>query len=94
MTDAQIQAERLAGKSLAQIAAGKNVTRETLVNTILNAKKQVVGAQVAARKLTQAQADAIYANMQQQVTVSIDRTDVGPARGRASGLGAGGRWNR
>ena len=104
MTEEQIEAERQAGKSLAQIAATKNVTKDALVSTILNAKKAILDEQVAAGKLTQAQADAVYANMQQQVPVMVDRTEVGPgcggaansAAGQTTGtrMGMGGRWNR
>ncbi len=100
MTLEQIQAERVAGKSLAQIAVEKGKTRDGLISTILNAKKATLDAQVAAGKLTQAQADAVYANLQQQVPVMVDRTDVGPGCGAASGqtagtrMGMGGRWNR
>ncbi len=100
MTLEQIQAERQAGKSLAQIAVEKGKTRDGLISTILNAKKATLDEQVAAGKLTQAQADAVYANMQQQVPVMVDRTDVGPGCGAASGqtagtrMGMGGRWNR
>ncbi len=100
MTLEQIQAERVAGKSLAQIAVEKGKTRDGLISTILDAKKATLDEQVAAGKLTQAQADVVYANMQQQVPVMVDRTDVGPGCGAAAGqtagtrMGMGGRWNR
>ncbi len=102
MTLEQIQAERLAGKSLAQIAVEKGKTRDGLISTILDAKKATLDEQVAAGKLTQAQADAVYANVQQQVPVMVDRTDVGPGCGAAAAgqtagtrMGMmGGRWNR
>ncbi len=108
MTAAQIQAERLAGKSLAQIAASKNVSEETLKSTILNAKKAELDKLVADGKITQAQADYAYSHMEQQVPVMINRTTTGPAWGQAgpagrpgSGqantgnrMGGMGRWNR
>ena len=101
MTAEEIQAERQAGKSLAQIAVAKGKTRDGLISTILTAKKAILDEQVAAGTLAQAQADAIYANMQQQVPVMVDRTDVGPGCGAAAGQTAttrmgmmGGRWNR
>ena len=100
MTDVEIRAERQAGKSLAQIAAAKGKSKEALVDTILNAKKTILDQQVSAGKLTQAQADAVYANMQQQAAVMVDRTNVGPGCGQATGqttatrMGPGGRWNR
>jgi hypothetical protein len=78
MTDEQIQAERQAGKSLAQIAQAKGVGKDELVKTIVDAKKTILDEQVKAGKLTQAQADAIYAHMQQQASVMVDRTTTGP----------------
>jgi hypothetical protein len=101
LSQEQIQADRLAGKSLTQIAAAKSVNKNTLVSTMLSAKKALLDGQVTAGKLTREQADAVYANMQQQVTVMVDRTNVGPS-GNQAGLGAGaaagarmgGRWNR
>jgi hypothetical protein len=102
MTDAQIQAERLAGKSLAQIAAAKNVSESQLTSTILNAKKADLDKLVADGKLTQAQADYAYSRMQQQVPAMISRTTTGPTWGQGGqantgtrmGMGMGGRWNR
>ena len=79
MTDEQIQAERLAGKSLAQIAASKNVSEDKLISTILEAKKADLAKLVAAGKLTQAQMDAMVQNMQTQVKTMVERTNVGPA---------------
>ena len=98
MSQAQIQAERLAGKSLAQIAAAKGVNEETLKATILAAKKADLDAAVAAGTLTQTQAGAIYAHMQTQVPAMINRTTVGPNTNRGTGPLAGqrmgGRWTK
>ncbi len=92
MTDEQIQAERLAGKSLAQIAASKNVSEDKLIGTILDAKKADLAKLVADGKLTQAQMDIMIQNMQTQVKTMVERTNVGPAfeQGQARpGLGQG-----
>ena len=91
MTGDEIQAERLTGKSLAQIAAEKDKTKDQLVSTILSAKKAILEEQVAAGKLTQAQADAVYGNMQQQVPVMVDPTDFWPGCGTAGGQTTGTR---
>jgi hypothetical protein len=97
MTEAQIQAERLAGKSLVQIAAAKNVNESQLTNAILNAKQADLDKLVADGKLTQAQADFAYSRMQTQVPAMINRTTTGPAFGQSgqtnNGL-RGGRWNK
>lgn len=86
MTQAQIAAERQAGKSLAQIAQEKGVSRDTLINTIVNAKVVVINQWVSDGRLTQAQADQMIQNIRTQVSQMVDRTDVGPANGR------GGCW--
>jgi len=77
MTREQVITERQAGKSLAQIAEAKGVSKVTLVNTILAAKKADLDKLVAAGTLTQAQADQMYQNMQQSVTQAVDNTAAG-----------------
>ena len=80
-----IQAQRQAGKSLAQIAQAKGVATDKLVAEILAAKKSVVDGLVKDGKLTQSQADAMVANMQAQVKTAVERTAIGPANGRGNG---------
>ncbi|MGQ9768616.1 MAG: hypothetical protein ACUVSS_15185 [Anaerolineae bacterium] len=82
MTAEQIQAERLAGKSLVQIAAGKGISEETLIQTILDAKKAELAKLVADGKLTQAQMDLMVERMQAQIKAMVERTNVGPAFGQ------------
>lgn len=97
MTAEQIQAERLAGKSLAQIAAAKGISEEKLIQTILDAKKAELAKLVADGKLTQAQMDLMIQRTQEQVKVMVERTNVGPAfeQGQAgSGLSRGFRGGR
>jgi len=79
MTDEQIRAERLAGKSLAQIAADAGSSEETLIDTILDAKKADLARLVADEKLTQTQMDVMIQHMQTQVKTMVERTSVGPA---------------
>lgn len=89
MTEAQIQAERQAGKSLAQIAASKNVSEDKLIETILGAKKTLIQQAVTDGKLTQAQADTMLQNMQSMVKTMVERTTTGPASGRGMMGGQG-----
>ena len=79
MTAEQIQAERLAGKSLAQIAAVKGIGEETLIDTILDARKGDLAALVSAGKLTQAQAGLMLDRMEETVKTMAERTGVGPS---------------
>jgi hypothetical protein len=78
ITDEQLHTERLAGKSLAQIEASKSISEETLISTIINAKKADLAKLVTEGKLTQAQMDAMIQNMQTQVKTMVERTNVGP----------------
>jgi hypothetical protein len=100
MSEDEIQAERLAGKSLVQIAGAKHVSEDTLINTILTAKKDAVSKLVADGKITQEQAELMIQNMTAQVKTMVERTDVGPAFGQGGARGMmgqgmrGGRWNR
>lgn len=79
MTAEQLQAERLAGKSLVDIAAAKGVSEDALIQAILDAHKADLAQLTAAGKLTQAQADAMAARMQEQVKLMVERAGTGPA---------------
>ena len=83
-----IQAERLAGKSLLQIAESKTppVSEDELISTILDAKKADLAALVTDGKLTEAQAALMVEHMQTQVKTMVERTTVGPMQGR-QGMG-------
>jgi hypothetical protein len=100
MTEQEIQAERQAGKSLAQIADAKNVSEDSLVSAMLGAKKDALASLVADGKLAQEQADLMIQNMTSRVQTMVERTGVGPAfseGGAGLGMGQGmrgGRWNR
>jgi hypothetical protein len=86
LTEAEIQIQRQAGQSLAAIAKAKGVTEDALLKAILVEKKSVLDAQVKAGTLTQVQADAIWANMQEQVKTAVERTTTGPQQGRGNGM--------
>lgn len=94
MTVEQLHTERLAGKSLAQIAADKKVSKEALVNAMVDSRKALLDARVKAGTLTQAQADTALATMKTQMTQSIDRTEIGPNRPAAGGQGLGMAFGR
>jgi hypothetical protein len=81
MSAEDIQAERLAGKSLVQIADSKNppISEDKLISTIFDAKKADMAALVADGKLTQAQMDLMVEHMQTQIKIMVERTSVGPA---------------
>ncbi|HLH26022.1 MAG TPA: hypothetical protein VK066_26195 [Chloroflexota bacterium] len=82
MTPREIIQARRQGQSLAQIAAAKGVDQTTLVQTITSALKSRLDAAVAAGRLSQDRADALYQRAQQAVPQLVTRTDVtGAQRG-------------
>ena len=95
MNAEDIQAQRLAGKSLAQIAKSKNVSEDKLISTIIKAKKTDLDVLVKDGKLTQDQMKLMVEHMQAQVKTMVERTTVGPMQGRQgmgqmqSGMGRG-----
>jgi uncharacterized protein YidB (DUF937 family) len=97
LTVEQLQAERLSGKSLAQIAAAKGIDENTLIAKLLEARKASVNELLSAGKISQAQADYMLSNMAEHVKLQVERTTVGrPAfAGQSPMAGTGrGRWNR
>ena len=78
MTAEEIQAERVAGKLLVEIAQGKGISEDALIAAIMEAKKAQLADLVKTGKLTQAQADAMLVHMQDQVKVMVERTVTGP----------------
>jgi hypothetical protein len=87
MTAAEIQAARLDGKSLAELAQAKGVSKDALIRAILDEHKADLAKLVADGKMTQAQADAMVNRMQEQVKLMVERTGTGPMWQNQSGQG-------
>ena len=87
MTEAEIQAARLAGKSLADLAQAKGVSKDALIKAILDEHKADLAKMVDDGKMTEAQADAMISRMQEQVTLMVERTGTGPMWQNQSGQG-------
>lgn len=98
LTTAELQAERLAGKSLVQIAADKGITEDALIAKLLDARNADVAQLLADGKITQVQADYMTANMADHVKLMVERTTVGrpsfAGQSPMAGAARGGRWNR
>lgn len=73
ITPQALETELRSGKSLAEVAQARNVSRDELKATMRAALKTDLDQAVAAGKLTQARADAILAKFDQYVDRLIDR---------------------
>jgi hypothetical protein len=79
------------GKTLAQVAQGKNISQATLVDKLVAAEKTRITAAVKAGRLTQAQADSMTADLTARVTERVTSTrPMMGGRGHLRGDGYGG----
>ena len=78
LTQTQLHDLRVQGKSLAQIAADKGISRDSLIQKLLDARKAELAKAVAAEQLTQPQADAMLQRMTTMIGAMVDRTTTGP----------------
>ena len=70
----EVIAQRRAGKSFAQIVESKGKKVSDLISAVMAGHKQQLDAAVAAQRLTQAQADAAYKQMEQRITEAVTST--------------------
>jgi hypothetical protein len=90
----EIQAQRLGGKSLVEIAASVGVSEDTLVAAFVEAKCEIIQQLAADGILTQEQAAFMTQNVEQQTTLAVNRTGTGPFSQTGNGMGRGNmhRW--
>lgn len=72
MTGAELRTALEGGQTLAQVAQSKGVSVDTVVNAIVAEIKTKLSEQVAAGRLTQAQADEKLANFEAELDAKID----------------------
>jgi hypothetical protein len=87
MTEAALQAELEAGKTAAQVAESKGVDVQKVVDAVVAVDTAEIEAAVKAGTITQAQADARLANLEQHVTDEVNATGLGHGSGRGHGHG-------
>ena len=68
------------GKTLAQIAADKGISRSDLISRLVAAAKTQLAADLKAGRLTQAQHDAAVADLTTRITDRVDRVGHGGPR--------------
>ncbi|MEK7631402.1 MAG: hypothetical protein AAB445_00845 [Patescibacteria group bacterium] len=89
MTATQLETELQAGKSIADVAASKNVTLDQLKAATLDAQKTRLDAMVQSKTITQAQADERVAQMKDR-QADCDGTGTNRQTGnRGAGGGMG-----
>ena len=66
ITTAELQTQLRSGQTLAQLAQAHNTTEQAVINAALAAAKSLLDQAVSSGSLTQAQADTVYAQLQQQ----------------------------
>lgn len=78
LAQTQLHDLRAEGKSLTQIAADKGISRDSLIQKLLDTRKAELAKAVAAGQLTQEQADAMLQRMTAVIGAMVDRTTTGP----------------
>jgi hypothetical protein len=94
MTQGQILDERLAGKTLLDIAKEKGVTEQQLIDALVSGRKEVLDQAVKDGRLTQAQADWMLEAMKTMAPLQLTNpfgpgANNGPRGGRFGGMGGG-----
>jgi hypothetical protein len=89
-----VEEQRHAGTSFADIAESKGVTANELVDETLKVRKQVLDEKVNAGEITQSQADDALDRMEARLSERVDSTEQGfggRGMGRRGGGCGGGR---
>jgi len=101
MSVEDVQAQREAGTSFADIASTKDISADKVVDEAVSTRKTVLSDKVKEGAITQDQADAAVARMQDRLTDRVTSTDagcdgtggkggrMGSGRGNGSGGGTG-----
>lgn len=78
----QLRTQTQAGKTLAQIAASKGMSKADLVSGLVKAAEAQLATAVKDGRLTQAQADTVKGTLMARITDMVDRVGPGPGMGR------------
>lgn len=89
LSTADLKAELVAGKSIAQVAEAKGVDPKTVVDALVADATAVLNAAVDDGRLTREQADARIATLPERMQHVVDRTRTGEDGPRRKGPGKG-----
>ena len=87
MTEAELKAELIAGKSVADVAKAKNVGIDTVIAALTTEFKAHLAEEVASGKHTQAEADAKLAEFSTRVTTMVNTAGLPQGKGGHEGKG-------
>jgi hypothetical protein len=90
MTEADLRTELQAGKSVADVASAKGVALDAVVNAVIAAQTTSLSHAVTDGRITQAQADALLANLRVTLPGQLQTKQVAGLEGSGFG-GRGGR---
>lgn len=82
ITPAELRTQLQAGKTLAQIATARGISKDTLIADLGKAAEAELAAAVKDGRITQAQADKVRATLEDRITAKVDRVAKGPRAGR------------
>ncbi len=91
ITEAQLNTALAGGQTVAQVAKAHNVDVQTVIDALVQDKKDEIAAALKAGTITQTQADQQLANATQFVTNQVNGTGFGPGgHGGPGGMGGHG----
>lgn len=90
MTEADLRTELQAGKSVADVASAKGVSLDTVVNAVITAQTTSLSQAVTDGRITQAQADALLANLKVALPGQLQTKMVAGLEGYGGGRGGRG----
>ena len=82
LTESELHTQLEAGKTLAQIAQAKSISKATLIADLIKAAEAQLDLAVKEGRLTQAEADAKKATLSARITARVDEVGHGPRGGR------------
>ena len=85
MTEAELKAELVAGKSIADVAKAKNVDIDTVIAALTTEFKAHLAEEVTSGKHTQAEADAKLAEFSTRVTTMVNTAGLPQGKGGPGG---------
>jgi ABC-type glycerol-3-phosphate transport system substrate-binding protein len=95
LTEVELKAQLVGGKSLADVAATQNVSVQSVVDVIVAEMRAHIAEEVASGEMTQVQADAKLVEVTARATDMVNGVrPAGMGEGKHGGKGHGGRGGR